>query len=113
MRFAEFQSDAVSDLVILLRNQLKTADNQEKSLNLTWEEVSALMSDMNHGDYNYATFKPMYDANPQLQAIVGNFNNDGITLDTSVEAEPETVDIDQDTEANVDKMAKRAASKRI
>lgn len=113
MRFAEFQNDAVSDLVILLRNQIQTADNQEQSLNFSYEELSALMNDSGHGEYSYDTFKTMYDSNPQLQAIIGNFNADGITLNTTMQPEPKTIDVDQDPAAGVDAMAKRAASKRI
>jgi len=113
MRFAEFQNDAVADLIVVLRNKIRTTDSQNSTMMLSWPEVTQIMADHGHGEYDYDTFKTMYDANPDLQAVVQNFNGDGLTLGTEEKVEPDTVDMDTPADQAVDTMAKRAASKEI
>jgi len=113
MRFAEFQNDAVADLIVVLRNKIRTADAQGQAMMMSWPEVTELMADHGHDEYDYDTFKNMYDTNPDLQSIVANFNGDGITLGTKEKVEPDTVDTDVPSDQAVDKMAKRAASKEL
>ena len=47
MRLYEFsKNDAVQDLVILFRNQVKRADSENAFVNLNWNAISNLMRDM-------------------------------------------------------------------
>ena len=113
MRLFEFSNDAVSDLIILLRNQIKRADSTDSYVMLSWNAINNLMADMGHGMYNYDDFKTAYDTNPALKQIVKNFNGDGITLKTATDAPKEPgVDVDVAPTNTVDQMAKRATKKR-
>jgi len=115
MRLFEFSNDAISDLTILLRNQLKRANSESSYLTLSWQAVSNLMTDMGHSVYDYEDFKAAYNSSPALQSIVKNYNADGVTLKTKVEApKPDGIkDPDQgDSKKTVNKMAKRATKRR-
>lgn len=113
MRLFEFSNNAVSDLIILLRNQIKRADSTHSYAMLSWEAINNLMADMGHGIYKYADFKNAYDTVPALKQIVKNFNQDGITLATSKESPKEKpLDIDVKPTNTVDQMAKRATKRR-
>lgn len=58
---------------------------------------------------DYETFKADFDANPNLQSLVQNFDSRGLTLKTK---EVEMPQGDQDKGAKqVDSMAKRATAK--
>ena len=115
MRLYEFsKNDAVQDFVILFRNQIKRADSENAFVNLNWNAISNLMSDMGHGPLDYNTFKNAFDNTPELKSIVQNFNSDGVTLRTKTDApKADGVDTDVKPTNTVDKMAKRAAGKRL
>ena len=114
MRFYEISDNPVDDLVIVLRNQIKRANTEGSSAQLSWQAISSLMSDMGHGEYSYDSFKTEYDNNPDLKSIVKNYNADGIVLNTQVE-KPESGEEDDvdDSEKSVNAMAKRATNKRF
>ena len=105
MRLFEFSNNAVSDLIILLRNQIKRADSTHSYAMLSWEAINNLMADMGHGIYKYDDFKNAYDTVPALKQIVKNFNQDGVTLE-------KPLDIDVKPTNTVDQMAKRATKRR-
>ena len=105
MRLFEFSNNAVSDLIILLRNQIKRADSTHSYAMLSWEAINNLMADMGHGIYKYDDFKNAYDTVPALKQIVKNFNQDGVTLATSKESPKEKpLDIDVKPTNTVDQM---------
>ena len=115
MRLYEFsKNDAVQDLVILFRNQVKRADSENAFVNLNWNAISNLMRDMGHGPFDYNTFKTAYDTTPELKTIVQNYNGDGVTLRTKTDGpKGDGVDTDVAPTKTIDKMAKRAAGKRL
>jgi hypothetical protein len=67
-----------------------------------------------HGSFDYGVFKSLYDASPELQSIVQNFNQDGVVLNTEMQRDSGgTVDnVDSSPTNNIEKMAKRATKRR-
>ena len=116
MRLFEVSGDeAAQDLIVVLRNQIQRANQSNSEAKLSWAAVSSLMKDMGHGNYDYGSFKTMYDTNPSLSIIIRNFNQDGVVLNTDFdnkEGDEEPVDLDSSPTDTVQKMAKRATAKR-
>ena len=84
MRFFEFgdNNNANMDKFILaLRNHIGRAASKGAPANLNWNAIAA-MSRANGFELgaDAETFKAMYDANPALQALVKDFNDQGISL---------------------------------
>jgi hypothetical protein len=71
--------------------------------------VSNLMRNVGYG-LTYDDFKKMYDSNPELQNLVGNFNQDTITIGKSDDEMPGDQEGGEDT---VDQMAQTAAQNNI
>tara|TARA_B110000495_G_scaffold181162_1_gene175698 strand:- start:50 stop:334 length:285 start_codon:yes stop_codon:yes gene_type:complete len=87
------------------------ADNKKQSAYLSFDAINKIMTNVDQTHFDYDGFKAVYDANPELQAYVKNFDDKGITLATKVEA-PSDADIPQaDSNADVvGQMAKRATA---
>mgnify|MGYP000164778484 CR=1 FL=1 len=116
MRLFELSGDeAVQDLIVVLRNQIQRSNQSNSGATLSWQAVSNLMRSMGHGNYNYGSFKTMFDQNEDLKSIVRNFNQDGIELNTQFD-DPQTgeepIDTDSSPTNTVQKMAKRATNRR-
>jgi hypothetical protein len=64
---------------------------------------------------DYETFKAMYDASPQLQSMVKNFNADGIELKVpgAPDADKEPTQDGQTSAEKIDKIASAAAPKQL
>lgn len=69
------------------------------------------MKNMGSEQFDYETFKLAYDSDPRIKPLVKNFDQEGITLSTDVEAEeqPQQGTVSNDS---VSQMAKRATSAR-
>jgi hypothetical protein len=72
------------------------------------------MKNMGSEQFNYESFKLAYDSDPRIKPLIKNFDQEGITLATDVEAEAEPTAQQQGaTSSNsVSQMAKRATSAR-
>ena len=64
---------------------------------------------MDMQQFDYDGFKQVYDANPDLQNLVKNFDEKGVTLGTKQEADSEAP-VQTDSPDEVDQMAKQATS---
>jgi len=71
--------------------------------------VSNLMRNVGYG-MTYDDFKKMYDANPDLQNLVGNFNQDTITIGKT---DDDMTGDQEGGEDTVDQMAQTAAQNNI
>jgi hypothetical protein len=114
MRFFEFGSgvDAGDRFVMVLRNYIGRAASKKAPANLNWSGLNKVLATSGFElTADYETFKAMYDSNPAIQAMVANFNDDGIELKVpGVGDEAEKPDGTQDSQAEVDKTAASAAS---
>src|SRR6056300_1606191 len=102
------------DLVLLFRNQIQRANEEGSPAELSYEAITNLMKASGHGSFDYGVFKSLYDASPEIQAVVQNFNEDGVVLNTQMQQDADgTVDdVDSSPTNNVEKMAKRATNRR-
>jgi hypothetical protein len=69
------------------------------------------MSNIGSEQFDYRTFKAAYDTDERVKKMIKNFNQDGVTLKTDVDAD---TDAPQEDPGNtkVSQMAKRATAAR-
>ena len=84
MRFFEFadQEDAgIDKFIMILRNYIGRAASKKAPVTLNWNGIGKIAKS-NGFEFaaDYETFKSMFDTTPALQALVKDFNADGITL---------------------------------
>lgn len=83
MRFFEFGSEdaGLDKFIMILRNYIGRAASKHASAKLNWNGLSQVARASNFEfATDYGTFKAMYDSNPALQALVKNFNAQGVEL---------------------------------
>jgi hypothetical protein len=78
MRFFEFtlNESYQDDFVTILRNYRGRAASKKIPAKYNWATIEKITK----GRIDYETFKNLYDANPDLQAIVKDFNERGLEL---------------------------------
>ena len=116
MRFSEFIAvpentsgeDAFKSLMMLLR---QSANDEKEGSTISWDAISTYMNNIGHTmDYN--TFKSMYDQKPGLKALVSDYDENGVTINTTADAPQQDEPMDIPPDQVVGKMAKRAMNKR-
>jgi hypothetical protein len=82
MRLFEFVGDNNLDrFTIILKNLIGRYASEKSPAKLNWQALTQLIQKNNlQLVTDYETFKAIYDANPQIQSMVKNFNADGIEL---------------------------------
>ena len=107
-------SELEQDLVLLFRNQIQRANSEGAPAELSYQAIGNLMKASGHGSFDYGTFKSIYDSSPELQAVVKNFNEDGVVLNTQMQKDADGTihDVDSSPTNNIEKMAKRATNRR-
>ena len=119
MRFFEFAGDDAGDkLVIVLRNYIGRAASKKAPAKLNWNGLQqVLRTNGFEMAADYETFKAIYDGSPAIQALVKNFNDEGIELKVpgAPDEEPkgDGTQSPQDSQAAVDKMAASAAPQQL
>jgi hypothetical protein len=91
MRFFEFtDSDTGLDkFVMILKNFQGRAASKKTPAKLNWNSLQQIAKDSGFEfAADYETFKSIYDANPIVQGIVKNFNDNGIELNVPGAEEP-------------------------
>lgn len=96
-----------NDTVLVLRNLISQANSQNQRSYLSWEALNQLMQNIGDVQFDYDSFKQMYDASPMLKNLVHNFDSRGVELKTRAK-EPKKAQGDKETD--VSKMAKSAVS---
>jgi hypothetical protein len=114
MRFFEFGGNPgieVDRFVMVLRNYIGRSASQKAPAKLNWGGLNKVLSTNGFElTADYETFKAMYDSSPALQAMVSNFNDEGIELKVpGAGDEAEKPNGTQDSQAEVDKAAASAA----
>jgi len=113
MRLSEFSSGGLDELIILFRNQIQRANAEGSDAIFSWQAITNILKSSGH-NFDYESFKTMYDSNPMLKSVVKNFDGDGVTLktDTSIDDNGDKVDVDDEPTKTVQQMAKRATNRR-
>jgi hypothetical protein len=117
MRYSEFllakedstsSEDAFKALVMLLRH---TADDDKLPSEISWEAIETYMNNMGHS-MTFDAFKNLYDQKPELQSLVSDYDENGITINTKADAPMGDEPVDIPPDEKVSQMAKRALNKR-
>jgi len=117
MRIFEFAGDDNLDkFVIVLKNFIGRAASKKTPSKLNWKALDTVVRSSGVETMaDYETFKAMYDASPQLQSMVKNFNADGIELKVpgAPDADKEPTQDGQTSAEKIDKIASAAAPKQL
>jgi hypothetical protein len=118
MRFFEFSDPGVDKFIAILKNYIGRASSKKAPAKLNWAGLNRVLDASGFElAADYETFKAMYDSTPAIQAIVKNFNADGIEL--NVPGAPDEAPKGdgtkgpEDSQAAVDKMAASAAPQQL
>lgn len=118
MRFFEFNDSAneTDKFLMVLRNYIGRAASKKSPAKLNWNGLNQVLKTNGFElTADYETFKAMYDSSPALQAMIKNFNQDGLELnvpgapESDSEKEPDQGQ-GQDSQAAVDQAAAGAAA---
>ena len=118
MRFFEFGGNSgieIDRFIIVLRNYIGRAASQKAPSKLNWNGLNKVLS-INGFELtaDYETFKAMYDSSPAVQAMISNFNDDGIELKVpGAGDQAQKPDGTKDSQAEVDKIAAGAAPQQL
>jgi hypothetical protein len=119
MRFFEFAGDDFGNkLVVVLRNYIGRASSKGASSKLNWSGLDRILKASGFEiAADYETFKSLYDSSPTLQAMVKNFNDDGLELNVpgapKEPSEQEPTQGGKTSQDAVDQMAASAAPQQL
>ena len=118
MRFFEFADTdlGLDKFVMILKNFIGRAASKKQVAKLNWRTLQKIATDSGFEmGADYETFKSMYDSSPVIQALVKNFNADGIELNVpGTDKDAETpVKQGQSSQDAVDKIAAGAAAQNL
>jgi hypothetical protein len=115
MRFFEFAGDEIGDkFMVVLRNYIGRAASKKAPSNLNWNGLQQVLRASGvEVAADYETFKAMYDASPQLQAMVSNFNDKGVELKVPGAPDDKNPDGTKDSEEEIAKIAASAAPQQL
>lgn len=118
MRFFEFADTdlGLDKFVMILKNFVGRATSKKQAAKLNWRALQKIATDSGFEmGADYETFKSMYDSSPAIQALVKNFNADGIELNVpGTDKDTQTpVKQDQTSQDAVDKIAAGAAAQNL
>jgi len=111
MRLFEVTDRFVDDLETVLRNIVGRGDSEHAPQSLSYPALSNLLKNMGYGEIDYNQFARLYDENPELQPLIQDYNDQGITLGTKVQSDQDAQPIGIPTGKSVDQMAHNAVSK--
>jgi len=77
----------------------------------SFDQLNKLMRNTNREQFDYRTFKAAYDSDERIKKMIKNFNQDGITLKTDIDADKAAPQEDPGN-SKVSQMAKRATKNR-
>lgn len=114
MRFFEFAGDDTADkLIVVLRNYIGRAASKKAPAKLNWNGLQQVLKTNGFElAADYETFKSIYDASPAVQALVKNFNDQGIELNVpgAPDSEKQQTTTGQTSQDAVDQTAASAAA---
>jgi hypothetical protein len=118
MRFFEFAGDDEGDkFVMVLRNYIGRAASKKAPSSLNWAGLNKVLAASGFElSADYETFKSMFDGSPAIQAMVKNFNDQGVELKVpgapdDQEQSPQTTG--KTSQDAVDQMAASAAPQQL
>lgn len=118
MRFFEFGTDGTGDdkFVMVLKNYIGRAASKKASAKLNWSGLNAVLRSSGFElGADYETFKAMYDASPEIQNLIRDFDQNSVTLNVpgAPDDQTQTPQDGEDSEEVVAKMASGAVDQQI
>jgi hypothetical protein len=98
-------------LVRILTNLKDQAETKKFSKPYNWTAISKMLQNTTGQSLDYDSFKSEVDANPNLQNLFHNFDDQGITFIKPVEIKTAVAAKKANAQAAVNSSAKRAAGK--
>lgn len=86
MRFFEFSEP--DKFILVLKNFIGRAASKKSPAKLNWASLNSLLHKVGEDTMDYESFKALYDSDPAIQSLVGNFSADGIELNVPGVANP-------------------------
>ena len=99
------------NLVLLMRNLVAQANSKQQPSYLSWAALNSLLQNVGDEQFDYDSFKQVYEANPMLKKLVYKFDGRGVELKT-YGTDPKASKGGK-KETSISKMAKNAAKRRI
>lgn len=99
-----------TNLVLVLRNLISQADNQNQPSYLSWDALNKIMQNIGDEQFDYNSFKNSYDSSPMVKNLVHRFDNRGVELKTKTTV-PNKKQGQKQTD--VSKMAKAAVDAKL
>jgi len=104
--------DSTSDnLVLLMRNLVSQANSKQQPSYLSWAALNSLLQNVGDEQFDYDSFKQVYDTNPMLKKLVYKFDGRGVELKTYGTDPKKSKGGEKET--SISKMAKSAAKRRL
>ena len=85
---------------------------KKQASEFSFDELNKLMRNAGREQFDYRTFKAAYDSDERLKKMIKNFNQQGLTLKTDVDADTSAPQKDVEGSSKVSQMAKRATKLR-
>jgi hypothetical protein len=110
MRLFEVEENRyVNDLVVILRNIVGRANSKDSAQPLSYPALSHLLKNIGYGSVDFEQFSHLHDEYPSIQALVKDFNEDGMVLSTKKDKEETPDQMEIPVGPSVDQMASRGA----
>jgi hypothetical protein len=114
MRLFEFANDAADQIETVLRNILGSADTNNQTAQISYQQLSNLLNPLGYGEMDYDAFKAIHDSDSErFNDIVDNFDSEGITLKTKAQTPQQTLTPKGSSGKSVDQMAHNVVSKEL
>ena len=110
--------DSLEKFIVVLKNLIGRSASKKAPAKMNWNAMDQLAKSTGiELAADYETFKAMYDSSPALQALVKNFNADGIELNVpgapSEEPQGDGTAEPGDSQSAVDQIAASAAPQQL
>lgn len=104
-----------SPLEVVLKGIISRANQLNKPAKLDWGRLSKILLKNGGSDIDFDSFESEYNANPQIQGLVSNYDQNEIELVSNVSDNTPEIAPDETTPQSdeVGKMAKRATNRAI
>ena len=103
------EADQNSTIVLVLKSLIGKSDEKKIPGNFTWDQINRFMTNIGEEDFDYETFKMVYDSDPAVKNLVDRFDAEGVVLKTKTkETQPDQGA--QQGDNTVSQMAQRATA---
>lgn len=70
-------------IVFVLRSIQNTANDKNTTASMTWDAINHATQAYGAPDIDYERFAKLFDSDPSIQAVVDNFDENGVQIKTN------------------------------